>query len=165
MTIGASETDPRDQLARVIDAASLPDGRIVVLDLGLPGVRLYSPDGRWIRDLGRVGDGPGEYRSPKALVAVGNDVVVLDAVGRLLRYPAAGAVGTTEAIRLPTFADPNYQLMVDQPGSGQVVVLRANERTYGRVRGEYRSSVGVLLWRVGGRIDSLAWFPGRLVAD
>lgn len=53
------------------------DGSIYVVDGQGPRLRLYSPDGRYLRDIGRTGEGPGEYRSimgigitPDGLLAV-----------------------------------------------------------------------------------------------
>ncbi len=40
------------------------DGRFVVTDMNAPTVRLYDRTGRFVRDIGRAGAGPGEYRVP-----------------------------------------------------------------------------------------------------
>ncbi len=58
----------------------LPDGRVLVTDGGsLPSraVFLLGPDGRLRRQVGRQGDGPGEYRSPAILYAVGGAETLL----------------------------------------------------------------------------------------
>lgn len=157
--IGTSESDPRHQFAVIGDAVTLADGRIAVLDVGARIVRLYGRDGRWQRDLGRAGDGPGEYREPVALSAAGSAVLILDNTGRLLVHHADGRDGRTTAVRPESPDNARFRLQVDQPISATQVLLRANERTFGRVRGDYRATTGLLVWS-GGAIDTLAWFPG-----
>jgi hypothetical protein len=48
----------------VRDAMLLPDGRLLVLSDGTDDLRLFSPDGRFIRSIGRQGEGPGEFDAP-----------------------------------------------------------------------------------------------------
>ena len=38
------------------------DGRIYVLDLQVPALRVYDWNGGWLRDFGRRGQGPGEFQ-------------------------------------------------------------------------------------------------------
>lgn len=40
------------------------DGRLVTLDQINPAIRLYDPTGKFLRALGRAGEGPGEYKAP-----------------------------------------------------------------------------------------------------
>ncbi len=46
------------------------DGVIYLLDRQVPIVRVYAPDGRFLRDIGREGAGPGEYRRPDAMAVL-----------------------------------------------------------------------------------------------
>jgi len=46
------------------------DGVIYVLDGQVPVLRAYSSDGSFLRDVGREGDGPGEYRSPDGMAVL-----------------------------------------------------------------------------------------------
>lgn len=39
------------------------DGRIFLIQEKPATIKVYAPDGRWLRDIGREGDGPGEFRS------------------------------------------------------------------------------------------------------
>lgn len=61
-----------------------PGGVIVLLDRGLPAVRLFDRDGRYIRDLGRQGEGPGEYVSPASIGVYDDRVWIADQ--RLRRF-------------------------------------------------------------------------------
>ena len=46
--------------------------RFYALDSSVPAVRVYDAQGRYSRDIGSEGDGPGEFRSPDGLL-VGDD--------------------------------------------------------------------------------------------
>jgi hypothetical protein len=46
------------------------DGVVYMLDRQVPVVRAYAPDGTWLRDLGREGGGPGEFRQPNGLAVL-----------------------------------------------------------------------------------------------
>lgn len=73
-----------------------PEGRIHVLDVGLPALRIFDEDGRFLRQVGAQGDGPGEYLSPAAFGLRGDSIWVSDArSGRLTVFgPDGGVVAT-----------------------------------------------------------------------
>lgn len=52
------------QLLGVLDAVLLRDGRLVVLSTATKDIRVFSPDGTFIRTVGRDGQGPGEFKLP-----------------------------------------------------------------------------------------------------
>lgn len=60
--IGVLEGDPEYQLFEVSGAARLPDGRIVIANGGTHELRFYDAAGRFLRSVGREGEGPGEFR-------------------------------------------------------------------------------------------------------
>jgi len=47
-----------------------PDGVVYVLDVQVPVLRAYAPDGSHLRDVGRSGEGPGEYASPDGVAVL-----------------------------------------------------------------------------------------------
>jgi hypothetical protein len=63
---GADEYLVGDPVAIAVGA----DGVIYMLDRQVPVVRAYAPDGTWLRDVGREGGGPGEYRGPRGLAVL-----------------------------------------------------------------------------------------------
>lgn len=52
------------ELGKPGEIALLSDGRVVVLDESPTEIRVYDATGKYARTIGRVGSGPGEYRSP-----------------------------------------------------------------------------------------------------
>lgn len=79
LSIGVAEGDPGYELHRVLDAATLSDGRIALLDWGSREVRLFGSDGGLVGTQGGEGDGPGEYRSPQMLwLLPGDSIAVYD---------------------------------------------------------------------------------------
>ncbi len=64
LVIGEAEAASEHMVfSRIAAALELASGNILVADGGSLELRLYSPSGRFIRSMGRVGDGPGEFRA------------------------------------------------------------------------------------------------------
>lgn len=67
-----------------------PDGVIYLLDREIPLVRAYAADGMFLRDIGREGQGPGEYRRPDAMTVLPD--------GRILvRDPGNGRIAVFDS--------------------------------------------------------------------
>jgi hypothetical protein len=77
VSIGSLDGPEETQLHRVRAVRLLPDGRVVVADGGTMELRLYAPDGRWIRSIGRAGDGPGEFRLFSGVQVVPPDTLII----------------------------------------------------------------------------------------
>jgi len=92
--IGADEGG--QSLHRVAAATRLADGCIAVANGGSHHVRVFGTDGALIRDIGRVGDGPGEFRSLAWIGARGDTLVVWDIVAsRISRFLSDGTFLTS----------------------------------------------------------------------
>ncbi|MEQ9400207.1 MAG: hypothetical protein RJQ04_13680 [Longimicrobiales bacterium] len=94
LTIGAIEGDSAYLFERIASAHFAGDGRIVVADGGLSVVRVFGPDGRFLHQFGRLGDGPGEFRNLQATWMVAPDTVGAwdDRLARLTYASLDGAV-------------------------------------------------------------------------
>jgi hypothetical protein len=68
-------------LARISDIAVDPRGRIYVAEAAQSMVLVYDSDGSFIRQMGREGEGPGEFRRPEAIVAKDTELLVVDRQG------------------------------------------------------------------------------------
>jgi hypothetical protein len=97
LTIGAAEGDDAYILYGVRAAIRLDDGRIAIANQGLSQVRIYDADGEHVGDLGREGEGPGEFmRLMDLWRAPGDSMVAADyRLGRLTVFDGSGRVGRT----------------------------------------------------------------------
>jgi len=68
------------------------EGSIFVLDRQVPIIRMYDAGGAFVRNIGREGSGPGEYKSPGAIAIMPDDrLIVRDpANGRITIYGSRG---------------------------------------------------------------------------
>lgn len=64
-----------DAFGRVMDAALDRRGRILVVDDQARRVAVFSPEGRYVGQLGRRGRGPGEFESPWLVAADARDSI------------------------------------------------------------------------------------------
>lgn len=64
LRIGSVQGDSASTFGLVTDLAVTDDGTIWVVDYQGPVLRRYDHRGRFIGDVGRAGEGPGEYRQP-----------------------------------------------------------------------------------------------------
>lgn len=97
LEIGTASGDAEYTLYRVGWVTRLPDGRIVVPNGGTAQLRFYDESGAHLFDVGRAGDGPGEFRSLRRIWQIwGDSIMTYD--GRLSRvtvFDFAGKVGRT----------------------------------------------------------------------
>ena len=70
VTIGMLEGPDEYMIGNPTSIAVGPAGVIYMLDRQVPVIRAYGPDGSYIRDIGREGGGPGEYREPGAIATL-----------------------------------------------------------------------------------------------
>ncbi len=106
---------------RAVSVSSL--GNIFVLDRQVPVVRMYSPDGTFVRNVGREGSGPGEYKSPGAIAVLPDDRL-------LVRDPGNGRVSIfdsdgeyLEQLWYPGGFNTSRRLYVDRSGYAYSMVL------------------------------------------
>jgi hypothetical protein len=96
------------------DMATDGAGNIYLLDSQLNEVLIYSPSGEYLRSIGRAGEGPGEFRMPRALfIAEDNRVAVLQMMpGKIIMLtPDGDAAGNhptpeTDGVMMFTGARP-----------------------------------------------------------
>ncbi|MEQ9569154.1 MAG: 6-bladed beta-propeller, partial [Longimicrobiales bacterium] len=65
VTIGLDENDSTQSLVRVAWAVLSSDSLLIVGDVGARRIGAFSLDGAFRRWIGRTGEGPGEFRSPR----------------------------------------------------------------------------------------------------
>lgn len=73
------ENDPRYEFFQIEAMDRFSNGDFVVLTSGTREIRVYDSAGRYVRDIGRVGTGPGEFVAPRWLhVMEGDSLFVFD---------------------------------------------------------------------------------------
>ncbi|MEJ2678270.1 MAG: hypothetical protein P8174_04235, partial [Gemmatimonadota bacterium] len=75
--VGVLEGAPEYQLFRVSGAERLSDGRLVVANTGTQELRFYDAQGRYLKSVGREGDGPGEFRMGFGLMRLRGDTLAV----------------------------------------------------------------------------------------
>ncbi|MCP4544968.1 MAG: 6-bladed beta-propeller [bacterium] len=116
-------TDNDDEFFGFIGALDFDAaGNIYLLDIQLHQIKVFSPDGEYLRTIGREGEGPGEFRRPTGLyVRLDGTVGVLQrAPGRLVQLDPQGKP-------LPDFPLPppegEMHVLVSGRGDGEDLVL------------------------------------------
>ena len=93
VSVGVLDGRAEYQFGDLRAIAADAEGRMFVYDAHVPVLRVYGPDGTWLRDIGREGEGPGEYKQPDSGLAILPDgrVAVRDpGNGRILVYSPDG---------------------------------------------------------------------------
>jgi sugar lactone lactonase YvrE len=107
------DTDDEDEFFGIISRITTdPDGNIYLLDSQLNEVKVFSPDGAFLRTMGREGEGPGEFRGPADMFFLpdGNLGVLQVAPGRIVMLtPDGEPVG-------------DYPLPQDESGATPILV-------------------------------------------
>ena len=67
--------DEENLLGLVREAAMDEEGNVYLLDTQLVTVLVYDADGQFVAELGRDGDGPGEFRRPRDLILLPDGTV------------------------------------------------------------------------------------------
>lgn len=75
--IGEADGEGAYMFGRIGGGARLADGSIVVVDEMASEVRVYDGAGRHRRTVGRIGDGPGEFREPGLLARTPGDTLLV----------------------------------------------------------------------------------------
>jgi hypothetical protein len=87
-SIGEVRGDPAHELFQALDATRLDDGTVVVGNSSSGELRFFDREGAFLRTVGSIGGGPGEFRGARALRAVtrvaGDTLITWDIYGRLV---------------------------------------------------------------------------------
>lgn len=92
LSIGADEGDNLEAgFERLTGATRLPDGSVLVGDLGATPLRIFGADGAFVRTVAREGKGPGEITYLARLFRCGDAIISYDIDGRrLIRWTFDG---------------------------------------------------------------------------
>jgi hypothetical protein len=94
-TIGDVDTDDENLAFDLpVDMAVDAAGKAYILDSGNRRIQVFGPDGRYLRTIGRKGQGPGEFESPNSIAVDGQGRIHVldDAQKRFQVFTPAGEV-------------------------------------------------------------------------
>lgn len=118
LRVGSREGDGVDSFGFIQAFALFQSGVIAVFDGSVPALRLFSPEGKHLRTLGRDGAGPGEYRNQTLGLAVdrdGNLLMYDPRNARLNRWKEDGTL--LPSWRVPAGLFTNQALQIDTAGN------------------------------------------------
>jgi len=160
--IGAVEGPEAVQFTDVVGAVRTGAGDIVVADQGASELRVFGPDGVFLFQVGRNGEGPGEFRRLEYVGAFGNDSLVTfdSALRRVQIFGPDG--GFSRSRVLETLGETAMPDKVIGGVADAALAIRyldfGTEVPNGIVR--WPHEVVAALDLPSGRLDSLAWVPG-----
>lgn len=114
----ASPSSGEWTIYEVEDLDRREDGRLVVLNRGSRELLMFSRDGEFLRGIGRMGEGPGEFVDPVELgVIAGDTLVVWDwGSGRLVLFGPDGSHGRTVRLQPPVISPTGHVGMLGRQG-------------------------------------------------
>lgn len=133
LVIPATSSTGEVEFADAVDATRLPNGQVVVADLGDRELVVFDSSGHRIQTIGRAGQGPGEFRYPGWIQqcrgdslfvwdAVQQRMAVFDAGGRFIRqFRFPNALSTLTCARAGAFGYTTPQGRLGRPGADSPV--------------------------------------------
>jgi hypothetical protein len=125
LEIGVEAGEEPYELNRAFDAMRLPDGTILVGNSGSGELRVFDAGGRYVRAIGRRGNGPGEFgefATVRVFRTADGSLVAYD--GANLRVHHFDSTGTyRETVRIESTADGLRAFFVGLFGDGSWLTL------------------------------------------
>ncbi len=125
--IGGDDED-EDAFFGVIETIDIDrDGNVYLLDGQLHQVMIYSPDGEFIRTIGREGEGPGEFRQPGDMVIMpdGKVGVVQQMPGKIVLLTPEGE--PADNFPFPGSDEGGTQMFFGCAATDELVIAGVNE--------------------------------------
>jgi hypothetical protein len=91
-SIGSVGEPAPDEFGRITSVVADADGNLYVGDSQAASIRVFSPDGKLLRSIGRSGSGPGEMSNVYPMAWIGDTLAVMDpGNARIGRFTQQGA--------------------------------------------------------------------------
>lgn len=128
LRLGSADGAKEEQFGSITGVAPLSDGSVAVLDGQAAEVRVFGPNGAYLRTMGQKGEGPGELSYPEALVALAGDTLAVydRGNGRITRFNPDGEVGRVATLQFDGYERPYFTSFFDD--GSMVGYLRLERR-------------------------------------
>jgi hypothetical protein len=140
------------------------DGSILVTVSKPTELRLFTSEGKFIRAIGRDGEGPGEYRAPRVVLDAGDTIAVFDDVLRRLTYfSTSGRVVSTTSLATGFDFGVGVSLR-GRTGCGSWLAQAIRPLNPANSPDKFRDTINVVLLDAGlGRVERrIGSFPNRI---
>jgi len=125
MQAGHAEDPNGLELSRVVGAARMPDGRVVIGNAGANELVVVDASGRPIARAGRGGEGPGEFRSLSRIgITAEGEIWAADRTQRLVHY-FGSAAEFSRTVSLRSFTTPGGLHPAGMMADGRLVLYSA----------------------------------------
>ena len=129
LSIGVADGAEEYVFGEIADVALGKDGSLYVFDGQVPVVRHYDASGKFLRNIGRAGSGPGEYRSASGIATMPDGRLLVWDTGnwRINVYSAKGDVLTqwTTPSGMSGGGTAQYSRAIFVDSSGMVITRKA----------------------------------------
>lgn len=129
--IGGDSESEQELFGVITDIAVDAGGNVFLLDLQLSEVKVFSPEGEYSRTIGREGEGPGEFRSPRKLFFTPHEkLCVLQSMPTRLSLfdPEGQYLGD---LNLPSLKDGGFQYVIRANQRGGTMVVQGIQTQMG----------------------------------
>ncbi len=151
LTIGGEDVDENYIFTRVSDIEVDEEGNIYVLDSRECQIQIYDKDGKYLKTIGRKGEGPGEFQRARRMTLDAKGKLYVNEIKKIIIF---GEDGTFEK-----------NIKIDFRLSSYLVTNEENFLGWSPIFREEGNSLDVILIDSSGkRIDTIASFPDPSVS-
>lgn len=90
LSIGEAEGQEEYMFQQIFTLAVSESGDIYVLDYKASHIKMYDKDGKYIKTIGRSGQGPGEFQVPRYMVCTEQDQIMVGDINRISYFSLDG---------------------------------------------------------------------------
>ena len=165
LQIGVVEGPTEYMFDRIMGAVRFADGTIAVGTMGSGSIRYYDAEGTFLREAGRPGEGPGEFRQLMGVQHLSGDTLMADnAREEALFFDIAGNhVRTVSAGLLAT--EWGYAFPIGWLADGTVIAATSPQSPPEGSTGAVADSGNLMLWEGTGYGPPVVRLPMRVWSD